>query len=352
MRILRAELHELPAQQTAPLSSAYGTWSERGGLLLRLFDEDGHVGHGEASPLPGYSLDTLEDCRTALANVAPLDVDGAGPRALKRASEAITSDAPAARFALEMAVLDLIGIRAGQPAWSLLSPEEEQPQPRETAMLIPGLPPEWPEAVSTQVGTGARTIKLKFGRAVPAELAALERVREKFPELQIRVDLNRSGTLKEAPRLLQRLAELHVEFVEEPVATSDLPQLEPSPVPIALDESLRDIDVTDAAQWEPLRNVGVQALVLKPMALGGLSRCLELSEWAKRARLQVMVSHLFDGPLALIAAGALALALPPTADHGLAPHAGLKAWPDAPLGMFRGGRIHAWRSPGLGLSAT
>ncbi|HEX6239392.1 MAG TPA: O-succinylbenzoate synthase, partial [Polyangiales bacterium] len=44
-----------------------------------------------------------------------------------------------------------------------------------------------------------------------------------------------------------------------------------------------------------------------------------------------VVTHLFDGPIALAAASVLALALQsPRLAAGLAPHAGLAAWPAAP----------------------
>jgi O-succinylbenzoate synthase len=43
---------------------------DRRGLVVTLTDEMGHVGFGEASPLPDYSPDTLLQCERALEGAA------------------------------------------------------------------------------------------------------------------------------------------------------------------------------------------------------------------------------------------------------------------------------------------
>jgi hypothetical protein len=71
------------------------------------------------------------------------------------------------------------------------------------------------------------------------------------------------------------------------------------------------------------------AFVLKPMALGGLGRCLLLARRITDAGGAALVTHLHDGPIAHAAACALGLALPgPTLAAGLDHHALLSAWPE------------------------
>src|SRR5690242_9438902 len=110
-----------------PARSAAGVWKERRALLFALEDEGGHMGLGEAAPLPGYSRDTLEEAhaslRALLGRELPVPADapeGAACRAaLADASTTLTS--PAARSALEAALLDLWARRRGIPAWQLLA---------------------------------------------------------------------------------------------------------------------------------------------------------------------------------------------------------------------------------------
>jgi L-alanine-DL-glutamate epimerase-like enolase superfamily enzyme len=91
--------------------------------------------------------------------------------------------------------------------------------------------------------------------------------------------------------------------------------------------------------------------VLKPAALG-LLRAHEIGVRAQARGLDVVVTHLFDGPIGLAAACELALSLPrPPLACGLDAHAGLAAWPEVPVPQRRrDGLITAAGRPGLGIA--
>src|SRR5690348_9373711 len=84
-----------------PIGAARGR-TERASLLFEVRSDRGAVGLGEAAPLPGMSIDTLEDAEEAimaLATRVPLDLgDRDGAFAIARA---VAAGAPAARFAIE-----------------------------------------------------------------------------------------------------------------------------------------------------------------------------------------------------------------------------------------------------------
>src|ERR1041385_4324788 len=102
------------------------SWPTRHGLALTVETSEGIVGQGEASPLPGYSRETLDAARESLARFdwtavpepdPSMDMDelctglrGIGDKTLL----------PSARFAVETAFLDILGQRAARPIWSLL----------------------------------------------------------------------------------------------------------------------------------------------------------------------------------------------------------------------------------------
>ena len=94
----------------ARADNARSRWTHRQGLLISISDELGQVGQGEASPLPGYSPDELPSCQAALGGLDPasLHLDPAepiGPQ-LASCSSHLPEACPAARFALETALLD------------------------------------------------------------------------------------------------------------------------------------------------------------------------------------------------------------------------------------------------------
>jgi o-succinylbenzoate synthase len=337
-------------------ANARARWRARRGLALRLVDDAGAVGWGEASPLPGYRDDTLDQAaaalETALAAPLALALDGPLDRELDALLDArglTAAAAPAARFALETALLDLGAQRAGVSLAALLT--DGAPSARvPLAALTLGEPDQISAAVERGRATGISTFKLKVGARgrFDAECALLASLRARHRDaIALRLDANGAWQLTEAPNKLATLAAFAPELVEQPVAASELCALADAPVPIAADESVRG---GDAAIDALLATPAVTALVLKPMALGGALRCRAIARRASARGRAVIVSHLFDGPIALAAAAELARALGGSLAAGLAPHAGLDAWPPVAVPQLARDAIVAAPGPGLGVA--
>jgi L-alanine-DL-glutamate epimerase-like enolase superfamily enzyme len=202
------------------------------------------------------------------------------------------------RFALETALLAL-----GQLRLPALRRREPAAIPRCVLCTTP-------DDAGRAVRDGAHTIKLKIGGQTPFydDLARIVAVRRTIgAAVPLRLDANGTLPVDEAAAMLTALAPHRPELIEEPVAAADLARAfgdSPSsstPVPIALDESLQRLEPGQLPRQ-------AAALVLKPMALGGLVRCLAFA--AAAPHLPVIVTHLYDGPIALAATATLACTLP------------------------------------------
>jgi o-succinylbenzoate synthase len=337
---------------TRGASNAHTRWPSRSGLLVELYAGSSR-GLGEASPLPGYSSDTLEGAAMALGalDLAGLEravgVDDTG-EALKSVANLLPPSQSAARMALETAALDLRGQQRGASAPALLgaAPGAE----RALAWLVGA-----PNAAALQMirrasGAGYDHFKIKLGQHGnrDREIAAVRELRHALGAgPRLRLDANRAWSAAEAGSACDMLQALDIEFIEEPCRQLSRPL--GTPIPVALDESLLGLDTDDLAAHAACCGAGF--VVLKPMILGGLSRCLDLGRHAAALHLGVVVSHSFDGPVALAASAALALALPTQCAQGLAPHSGLTAWPRNPLPIAHA-VLRAWSTPGLGLDAA
>jgi len=369
--LVRARCVEFGGGLARPVRNARATWPRREGLLLELTGSRDEVGEGEASPLPGLSRESLEDCRAALTRLpfAALRIDEAASfAAWSAAISRVGAGLPAAaRFALESAALDLLGRALGLPAWALVVPDAQiAPTPRTLGALLSGTAPApvAAEAVAARE-RGIRCLKLKVGApgALEHELELARAARAAAPELDLRLDMNRALPLAQALPALERFASLGCALVEEPAAELDLGaaaagdgaaleltrRLAASPIPVALDESLRD------APPGALRAIAGRgfpaAVVLKPTVLGGVARALELAAEARDVGVDVIVTHAFEGPLALAAASVVALAVGSTGRAmGLDLHPGVTAWPARRVPALRGTALEPWREPGLGIA--
>lgn len=310
MRVVASSLTSFHALLRAPAALP-----ERRGLWLSLTDSEGDLGFGEAAPLPGYSPDDLAACERALEAVherlEPLE----GPSAVAAVTAAISqidlAAVPAARFALETALLDLWSKRRGLSISESLGGPRPYTQVRVNALLsAPETPGEFVLRAGFLVGRCFRTLKVKLKATTDAdfkaELNALSRLRAELPPaIELRLDPNGAYRLPDARERLRKLAPLRPAYVEQPVPPSELLRLGPCAVPWAADESLKDPEATERL----LDAKGCVAFILKPAALG-LLRAFDIARRAQERGLGVVITHLFDGPIGHAAACELALALP------------------------------------------
>ncbi|UQX03411.1 dipeptide epimerase [Streptomyces sp. RerS4] len=173
------------------------------------------------------AFERLPDPETAWAELAPAGSLGA--------------DLPAGVLAaVEAAVLDLTGKRAGESVHQLLG--SPLPPSAATARTIGIVSPVSAAARAGRLAmTGFTVLKVKAGSPDPAEdLARVEAVREGAPDADLLLDPNGAWTEDQAHALLPRFAALGVTAVEQPIAAGRPEALArvaiASPVPVIADE--------------------------------------------------------------------------------------------------------------------
>ncbi|HEY5956085.1 MAG TPA: enolase C-terminal domain-like protein, partial [Polyangiaceae bacterium] len=299
---------------------------------------DDLLGLGEACPLPAFSTETFEEARVELASLQdfemhwPKTAENCRPW-LDGQLEGLRCHVPSTRFAIEGAFLDLAAKYFELPLASLLARMHGRDAPSgtlELSKLLPGNDDDWTTAASRALARGYKTLKIKLGFRddFDRELASLLVLREHVgPAVKLRLDPNQNWLPNDVARNLQQLTSIDPELVEEPVTADTLAQLESSPVSLAIDESLRSADVLD--EFTPhMDRLRLRAVVIKP-ALLGLVRALDIAKHAKGLGLDVIVTHLFDGPIGHATASSLALAVGTSKyAQGLAPHPGLSLAPE------------------------
>ncbi len=297
-------------------------------------DERKTLGIGEATPWPAESADSVAKMAMAIGNALPklgeVHLDELSPvEAVKRALapvEAILAPWKTARFAVETALLDVIGQRAEKPLAACLTDFEGHERVPCNALLDAAT-----DDLALRAGElavqGFTAIKVKLRARDKAgfarEIDALRALRRVWPN-ELRLDPNGAWSVEEAREKIEILSQFAPRYVEQPVAADQLADLGQTASPWAADESLLVSGLP-----ERLVDMGVCfAFVLKPALLGGFSRALELALLAKSAGIAAITTHALDGPVGVAAAVEFARAIsgaPPAC--GLAFHAGLSRYP-------------------------
>ena len=163
-------------------------------------------------------------------------------------------------------------------------------------------------------------LKIKVGtQDFEMDLQRVEAVRSQIGNnIQIRIDANQGWSVEEAIANLKKLEFLQIEYVEQPVAASDLVGMavvrRSQSIPVAADESVNNL----AQLQQVIKAQAADIIILKPMALGGIITANHAAAIALQAGLDVVVTTTIDGVIARQAAFDLAAALPIKRACGLA----------------------------------
>ena len=321
-----------------PLQTSYGTLDWREILELEIEGDDGVPGRGEAAPLEAYDGVSTERAHEALERYRPILEDGdalAGGDLLDACRAA--DDLPQALAAVDMALWDRAGLRAGRPVARLLT---QYVLEEVTVSATIGAQNRNVAARSAAAArsAGFRCVKLKVG--VDDDFARVAAVRAALgPDAHLRLDANGAWDVEEAVQAIDTLAGVGLELVEEPVhGLRALREVrERVAVRIAMDES--------TAEPGALASGAADAVCLKLGRCGGISGLLACASLVRASGAEPYVASTFDGPLGIAAAVHATAALRLQAACGLAT-LDLFEGVDHPFGV-RDGAIAVPRVPGL-----
>lgn len=277
---MKARFKKYELQFKKPAGTSRGVINTRTVWYLFL-EENGLNGLGECAPLPGLSKETAEETDALIRDVCK------NPKHFIENIE-LLQEFPSMKFALESALLDLE--HGGK---SLLFPSAFTEG--KAGIPINGLiwmdkADKMQAQIEAKLAAGFRCIKLKIGAIdFEKELELLQNIRQRFSAEQVtlRVDANGAFKTGEAIEKLERLAQLRLHSIEQPIVAGNWENMaklcKESPLPIALDEELIGINHRNE-KIQLLDTIHPQYLVLKPSLHGGTSGCNEWIELAEERK--------------------------------------------------------------------
>ncbi len=264
---------------------------------------EGVTGYGEAAPIERYE-ESPEGAKAFLDEHGELL--GGDPFALEEIGERLASvpGERAAKAALDGALHDLQGKLLGMPAWQLLGLPRVGPPTSWTIWLGD------PDDMARRAESAARTyrrLKLKLGGGDGLDVERVRAVRG-ATDVPLQVDVNEWWSLEEALDALRQLAELGVEYCEQPLPAGDEggPELrDRSPVPIYVDEDCHTLaDVAACAEI-------AHGINIKLAKSGGIREGIRMAHAARALRLGVMLGCMLESGLGIAAGCCVA----PLCDH-------------------------------------
>ena len=258
----------------------------------------GVIGYGEAAPIERYDESPKSATRFVEEHAELLGDD---PFALEEIGERLAAvpGEQAAKAALDAALHDLQGKLLGVPTGRLLGFPRTGPPTSWTIWL--GDPDDMARRTES-AASSYRRLKLKVGGGDGLDVERVQAVRG-VTDLPLQVDVNEWWSLDEALDALPRLAELGVEYCEQPLPAGDPGGSElkrRSPLPIYVDEDCHTLaDVAACAEI-------AHGINIKLAKSGGIREGVRMAYAARALGLRVMLGCMVESGLGIAAAAQIA----------------------------------------------
>ena len=198
-----------------PLQTSGMTYIHREGVWIKLKCAN-FTGVGEASPLPGFSTETLKEVRYALEGFhQAIDREDLDREELFLLLEIHSQNTPSVRFALETAIYDILAKEKELPLAKYLNNKAN------VEILVNGL------VGVHQPGEGFTVMKVKVGfRNLFDEIENMENLTQSFGEdIQFRLDANGAFDLPKAIRFCKEMEKFNIDYIEQPLPADNLEDL-------------------------------------------------------------------------------------------------------------------------------
>lgn len=219
----------------------------------------------------------------------------------KEMKEKLPKD-PSALAGVDIALYDLAGKLRGKSVYEMFQGVEDGILTDRTIGLM--TESETREHAREFMNRGFKAIKIKIGLGLMEDISRIRAVREEGGEdLKIWVDANQAFTPEESITLCQKIAELDIKFVEQPVKVDDLEGLKKvtseTDIPIMADETVKSPDMAERICVEGLADM----INIKLAKCGGLTGGRKIVEIMEEYDVEGMVGCMGETSVS-IAAGA------------------------------------------------
>jgi L-Ala-D/L-Glu epimerase len=289
---MKITIHRLSLQLTHPFTISRGTLNEQISLVVEL-EHEGQVGLGEVTENSYYGH-TFESIAAAIRIMGPPPstwLDGEPGSHWHEVFAAVGGDT-FATSAVDMALLDLQGKLRNQSVWQMWGLNWNASI---ASSYTIGLDTPDKMIAKLQEQPGWRGYKIKLGRADDVELV---RKLRGITDATFRVDANCAWSADEAIAKSRALAELGVEFIEQPLApetpVEDQRRLYcESALPIIADESCQRMeDVERCGQL-------FHGINIKLCKCGGMSSGLKMLQQARQLGLRTMIGCMIESSIGI-----------------------------------------------------
>ena len=295
---MKMTLHRLTLPLAHEFTISRGSITQQSSVVVEL-SHDGLSGFGEVSEnrYYGHTCESIETSLGQVVNLIDQYLDSAPETLWQKMKDTLNGDM-FALSALDMAAHDLFGKRQGLPTWQVWGLDWNDVPDSSFTIGIDSIDKM---VAKMDEQSGWQIYKIKLGTSNDLEIMSELR---RHSDAVFRVDANCGWTPDQAVEYSRKLADLNVEFIEQPLP-ADAPDADKlfvyqnSALPVLADENCQT--QPDVAACAPFFH-GVNVKLCK---CGGLSSALQMLKEAETLGLKKMVGCMIESSIAISGAAQL-----------------------------------------------
>jgi L-alanine-DL-glutamate epimerase-like enolase superfamily enzyme len=354
MKIIGCEVWPVELTLAEPFTIAYMTTDKAINYFLRIDTDDGISGFGCSAFDEEVTGENEKSVGAALGDIAVPMLLGEDPlnyAAILSRLHSLLIDQPTAMASVDMALMDIVGKKAGLPLYKLFGGAKSSMVTSITLGIQPVL--QVVEKARMWVGKGFKALKVKGGLSVEDDMEKLRRIREAVGhDILLYFDANQGYSMNDALLCMDTLAKVKAEFIEQPCDKKELGQfhqlrnLSQSHMPVMADEAV--LGPEDALKV--IAAGGANLFNIKLAKTGGIWRAMKLDAVAHAHGASTMVGCMDEAGLGIAAGLHVALSSTNVKYADLDGHVEFIDDPSYDAVKIIDGRIYPNDGPGLGFS--
>lgn len=305
MKITKIETQKKYIELKTPFKTALRTTTHVEFVRVYVECENGLVGIGEAPATKAITGEDIDDILRSIESTKELFLTLTVKEVLQKLHT--TKIGSSAKAALDMAFIQLLSQEVKKPLYSYFGATDFTPLKTDITISLNSVDEMLSDAKKAY-NQGMTLLKVKVGSDIIHALNIVKEIARTLPEATILVDANQAWSLEDSLFFVKNIEEVKIELIEQPVVASDLDGLklitESSNIPILADESafnLKDVKKIVESQSANMINI-------KFMKCGGVSKAIEILEYAREQKIPCMLGSMLEGPSSINMALHLAFA--------------------------------------------
>jgi L-alanine-DL-glutamate epimerase-like enolase superfamily enzyme len=268
--------------------------------------EDTSFSIGEAPATKAITGEGIEEILDSIESVKSKLQDKTPTQALDTLHSTCQDIGSSAKAALDMAIVLLLAKQNNQKLYQYLGLERAKNFKTDLTISFKDSKEMLKDSI-VACENGLDILKIKLAKDIKHSIEVVKIISMKLPHAKLIIDANQAWSIEDSFEFLDSVKGIDIELIEQPLKADDIAGLKElsnySTIPILADESVFTLE--DAKKV--IESKSADMINIKLMKCGGVTKAVEIFEYAKSKGVKCMLGSMLEGPYSINVALHLAM---------------------------------------------